>query len=395
MTALDDITKAIERDLQSKPWDAFVRQNPGIAPQVADYLLGGPRPSDTSLGQNHYAHARVRAEDARRALAPAPPPSPGVKLRWSPPSLTNALDYALTNASRVSSALGAGTGRDLRLNARSEVLTGAIAELKGWNDIEQIGGEFDLSTAGSGTIMPREITGVAHFEGIKAYGSGTSRDFFAPRYRVPYMQIENVDVLVRSGATYHSDCFQTQYCTIKELRCDKGTFRTNYQGFFISNEPQQAAQPVPSQVERFILSRWNFRPVDGDYPATWIFKAIPSRTSLALGPWEFSDVWAPDFEAVYHVYPNGYNWKDWNGVDHRYGCFRESRRHANGQTYPFLRFSTSADKVPLGPYQGQACGDCGIGGEGGVWLHPESGGPPGGDFAPADAGLGYVPPGYL
>lgn len=69
MTALDD---SRARDLQSKPWRAFLRDNPGIAPSVEAYLSGGARPSTSSLEPNHYAVARVLAEDARRAGAVLP-----------------------------------------------------------------------------------------------------------------------------------------------------------------------------------------------------------------------------------------------------------------------------------------------------------------------------------
>ncbi len=68
MTALQSVTSAIARDRQSKPFAAFTAQNPGIAPLVIAYLDGGARPTDEQLGLNHYAHARVASEDARRAL---------------------------------------------------------------------------------------------------------------------------------------------------------------------------------------------------------------------------------------------------------------------------------------------------------------------------------------
>ena len=76
MTALDDIIKSQANDQLSKPWDAFTRQNPGVAPLVVSYLAGGPRPTDAQLGKNYYALARVYEEDARRKLGETPPPPP-------------------------------------------------------------------------------------------------------------------------------------------------------------------------------------------------------------------------------------------------------------------------------------------------------------------------------
>ena len=81
MSALQNITDAIARDRQSKPWENFVKQNPGMAPLVTAYLDGtGPRPSDAQLTsngkQNHYAFARRASEDARLALEGDPPEVP-------------------------------------------------------------------------------------------------------------------------------------------------------------------------------------------------------------------------------------------------------------------------------------------------------------------------------
>ncbi len=78
MTALEQITEAIVRDMQSKPYSNFLKQNPGIGPAVDAYLKGGARPSEASLGQNHYARARVASEDARRVLAQVRPAVPKV-----------------------------------------------------------------------------------------------------------------------------------------------------------------------------------------------------------------------------------------------------------------------------------------------------------------------------
>jgi hypothetical protein len=71
------LDESVARDRQSKPWRAFLRDNPGIAPSVETYLDGGARPSTASLEPNHYAVARVLAEDARRTT---PPENPSAEL---------------------------------------------------------------------------------------------------------------------------------------------------------------------------------------------------------------------------------------------------------------------------------------------------------------------------
>ena len=69
MTPLENITAAIAEDMLSNPWKNFIKQNPALGPKVRTYLNGGARPTDSELGNNHYAKARVGSEDARRALA--------------------------------------------------------------------------------------------------------------------------------------------------------------------------------------------------------------------------------------------------------------------------------------------------------------------------------------
>ena len=171
----------------------------------------------------------------------------------------------------------------------------------------------DMSSASSsGHVIPQNNSGTLHFEGIKATVAG---DFFGCRFTNPIIQIEACDISVSDlGTSAHADAFQTQYLTCDELRCDYGTFTTDYQGFFCSNEPQYAGQPSPSKLSKFLLSRWNFKPgpVFGK-PATYFFKAIPSRTNIPLGPWTLDDVWLPDDpEITWRVMPNA-SGIDWAG----------------------------------------------------------------------------------
>ena len=111
MSALEQITESLRRDRLSKPWAAFVRQNPIIAPLVTDYLYGGgPRPSDAQLEPNHYAVARVLAEDTRRSLIAAlPDPQPLYTYRMATfepatdPMLYGTLNVYLPNTGDVGS----------------------------------------------------------------------------------------------------------------------------------------------------------------------------------------------------------------------------------------------------------------------------------------------------
>ena len=353
------LDESLARDLQSKPWSAFLRQNPGIGPLVEAYLAGGPRPDVSRLEPNHYAVARVLAEDERRKTATPPPPPPpsGDKLRYAPPALSNPVNITLTNANRTS-ALSSGQGRDARVSV-AEVLTGGGGQVSGWRNLVWLGGEFQTSgnPSSSGHIVPINNSGTLHFEGIKARVSG---DFFGARFTNPVIQIQNCDIQVSDeGSSAHADAFQTQYLTCDSLRVDRCTIRTDYQGFFCSNEPQYAGQPSPSRLDEFRLSRTNFRPGPQGYPATFVFKAIPSKTSIPLGPWYLDDVWIPDDNPTMRVYPSS-SGTDWAGNPLATKCSRV------GNTVVWTSDAGISGVLTIGTPA---------------------------DFA-AGAGMSYVPPGY-
>lgn len=78
MNAAESLAYAIARKKESKPWNAFVNQNPKVAPPVVAYLSGGPRPTDSQLGNNKYALDCVYTEDARRQLTVKKPSLPSI-----------------------------------------------------------------------------------------------------------------------------------------------------------------------------------------------------------------------------------------------------------------------------------------------------------------------------
>lgn len=331
------------------------------SPKIRDYAIAQAAATQSQEAEIRALTGRVTVLEEGSSEPPPPPPPPPPSselLRYPPPALDNPVEIVLTNSNRGS--IPAGAGRDLRLSC-GEVLTGPLAQLTGWRHIVWIGGEMVTSgnPSSSGHVVPINNSGTLHFEGIKAKVSG---DFFGARFTNPIIQIQNCDIQVSDeGGSAHADCFQTQYLTCNELRCDKGTFRTDYQGFFISNEPQLSNQPLASQVGRFILSRWNFRPGPQGYPATWLFKAIPPRTGAQpLGPWELSDVWIPDDNPTFRVYPSS-SGVDWAGNAFATKCSRV------GDTLTWTADAEISGVVNIG-------------------LPP--------DFA-VGAGVGYVSPGYL
>lgn len=301
-----------------------------------------------------------------------PPPPPGDYL-WPDPVLTNPTVRTLTDAART---VPKGSGQDLQL-LTSGTLRGQIGQVEGYNDVLAVGGKIEGGTFMSqGHIIPRECTGTFMLRDWDIRLPQTS-DALCGRWRCPrfyivncYIEVTSTENGVRPPDQHHADGYQTQQAMHDELGFDRVTIKTDYQGVFLNNEVSTHPEGIPSQVKKTIMSRLLFLPGIGGEPYTYFFKGIPSRTGLVPGPVEMYDVWMPITNALAHIYPNGHTWKAWDGSNNLYGAFLEQRVHANGRTYPFVRFSTSSDKVPAGkPLAGQTCGDCGVRGEGGIWLY--------------------------
>ncbi len=364
--------------------NSFKKDSPLEYQSVVAYLNGGSRPQVAS----DMGVALALTEDARRALGvivepePEPEPTPtSAKLRWKPPALTSPLV-------KVAGGIGTGAGQDLRMTPAS--LSGSMGQIVGYNDVEMIGGAILGGTAGSnGHIVPRENTGTFHLEGWKI-ALTREGDALTVRWRQPILQIQNCWIEVTKATTsFHSDGFQTQEAEIDELRVDRCTIKTDYQGIFMSNEVSSRTGGR-SKVTKTILSRLLFMKGTQGSPASYFFKAFPPRAGTdPLGVTEMYDVWAPDP-------PICYPWTSfsaWSGGSMKHGSFLIDKKHANGSTYKFLKFSTTQDTVPTGTYKGQACEDCGVRGDGGIWV----GAPPASLNVGCDSnvGVGYASPGYL
>lgn len=316
-----------------------------------------------------------------------PQPPDAAKLKWAPPadfgSGVSVVDFILRNGNRQDSVLYNGDGRDLLVH-NPEVITGQIMEFRGWRNIKWVGGEIQRGDTSSGNIIPRNVTGTFHLEGVKIVVN-VDGDAICPRELVNVFQIQNCFVQVTDpDASYHSDGFQTQVCRINSLRFDKCTFVTNYQGVFIQNEvgADWGYPNLDCEVKEMRMSRTNFKP-NGRHPlGSYLFKGFPGNLrNEPPGPWYLDEVYLPT-GGIPYVYPptsfrNGYPnqeaYMKWGGFE---------RSDAQGK---FFAFSTPADKVPYGNYAGQSCNDCQVTG-----VLREKDVP---DFA-ATAGVGYVSPGY-
>lgn len=373
------------------------------APTVTDdaangYVTGGFWTDTTTQKVYICASAVAGNADWQEVVQPAPVDSS--KLAWAPPTLgaggVTVVPFTLTDATRNSSVLGSGAGRDL-LITQTQALTGGMAQMTGWRHIVWIGGELNIASGTNVTcVIPRGCTGTVHLEGIYIHGSGVG-DAFVNRQIGPYItQIENCRFEVNSQAGFHADCFQCQGVELDAVRWDKCTFYTNYQGIFLRN----AYATLPgAYVHNVDIRRTNFRgPGSNRFWQSWEDPAHIGQgayndgTAQAIAPVSLQDVWIagdgdsrPDIGR--RLFPASTFEDGFGGgtASMRRGCFVDSDSTSN-----YVRFSTGSETVPAGgPKSGQATLDCQITGI------IRDGVPPDGDFCPVGvAGLGYSTPGY-
>ena len=342
----------------------------------------------TSADVGSTVRSRVSAFET---ADPDPPPDPGgdPKLRWAPPALSSPTTVALTNTART---IGQGSG-DLRITAQAADLNGYIGQIIGYNDVQMIAGAITGGSAGSsGHVVPRSISGTFHMEGWKLLLT-VNADAVALRELVHIMQLENCHIKVTGASPQHADCVQMQLAMIDDLRVDRVTIETNYQGFFLATETR--SDGLRDRLTHGILSRVLCKP-NVSAPGTYFWKQFPPRPNAdPIGTIELYDFWMPNASTPgMRAFPNA-GFQNWAGGTQKYGNFVTTKVHPTQGTMPFVRFSTSADTVPVGTYAGQQAGDCGIRGDGGIWLYNDLSEVPDDVGCAGDVGRSYTSPGYL
>jgi len=336
---------------------------------VAAYLNGGPEPNFANFSK--LGRGLCGAEKERRGgvVTPPPDPTPGEFL-WDAPVLSNPSTRTLTKASPN---VAVGIKQDLKI-VFGEELDRNVGQIEGYNDV--LMEDFVIrggTPSSSGTIIPRENTGTFFMKNGRVQLT-VAADAIVSRWRTPRIYHVNMWVEVtKAGTTFHSDGFQTQEAIVDELGWDRCTIKSDYQGIFQSNEVQNAG-PARSKVDKTIISRVLFLPGTQGFPATFFFKAFPPRPGAdPIGLTEMYNVFMP-INPVHNqpsVYPNAHSWTGWDGSPMKHGAFMETRMHPQlNRTMRFCRFSTTSDRVPAGmPLAGQQCADCGVRGDGGIWVY--------------------------
>lgn len=332
----------------------------------------------------HTGKAEIHIRNAKGT----PPPPVGGLLAFKPPpgyvggdprdpnNFPGFVVVDLTDANK-GSALTNGGGRDVFFKSAG-LSSGGSIPVEGWRHVMGIAGEVNYGGINNTCFIPRGISGVFHLEGWHIYGTGIG-DAIAGRWDVKEIHVVACRIEVNAQSGFHGDCFQTQELRTDLLAFDHCTFKTNYQGWFISNETSTNPSGRANVLQ---LKGYN---CDFDGPSsTFMWKTLdPLHPSTdVLGPWELINVWIPDVDFGMHVWPKTV-FSRWDSASvagsSKYGCF--VRQDATGK---YLEFSTPADVVPVGANAGLAAGDCRISGK------VRAGKP--GEFAPiTNVGKTYQP----
>ena len=231
--------------------NSYRKDNPA---EYTKASLPGRRARPASYSQMGSRRARA----GRAARARADPPV-GDKLRWAPPALTNPVSFDLTNATRTS------THSRQRPGPRSRAHLHAKSSTAGWG-CSRAGGTSSGSGARWSTSRAPVLAGMSSRRATRARctSRGSRRtvagDFFGCRFTNPIIQIEACDISVTDlGTSAHADCLPDAVPHLRRAALRHGTFTTDYQGFFCSNEPQYAGQPCPRSWASSCSRSWNFK----------------------------------------------------------------------------------------------------------------------------------------
>ena len=239
------------------------------------------------------------------------------KLRWAPPTLRQP-----TTVEAAAGVAGGDSGHVLRLRPSQDYIVKMPSEplsgsgglvIEGGHNVVLIGGEIDVPMqAGDPPSIPSRRglyltsqTGTVHIEGLLIQGPDLSDGIDLDESLGAVVQIENVrveDVHARDESGFtdnHPDVLQT-WAGPAELRVDRLTGSTDYQGMFLAPN-QFGTQPPPREV---VLSHVDLRAAaccygyllwqSGSFPLytndVWV-TLHPSRT-MSSSLWPSPDNWS-------------------------------------------------------------------------------------------------------
>jgi hypothetical protein len=297
----------------------------------------------------------VTAAGAAASVAPSTPEP----LSWAPPSLSDPVTIAVTNANR---RLFLDDRRDYRLTIvepleRELWIEGGrnVVVVGGHVRIDQRGGSSAYQDNTAVKIRFGDPVGVVHVEGLLIDGPSVADGLAIATGRDVQIQNVRVERAYDGVKDEHADCLQVQR-GVGQLRIDGFTCTTHRQGIFLGDHD--------GPIERADLRRVNMAAAGGKhlfFQANAVYPVALHGVWLDTAP-GFSP-WAP---FGFWVYPQK-DGRTYSGVVDR-------RRRA----------VVSRDGKRLWFVGSQISGAI------------RKGNPPAGDFVPASTvGMGYVSPGYV
>lgn len=195
-----------------------------------------------------------------------PPPA----LSWSPPELDDPVTIEITEDNR---SLDLEEDQDYLLQLPDEPLevVGGVT-VTGGDDVVMIGGEIWVPDVGVDegqelrALLMRNQSGTVHVEGVALTGPGLGEGFNFDQRLGAVVQLQNIRVDTVRGTEegHHADVIQS-WAGPAELRIDRLTGSTTYQGFFLL--PQQFGDQA--QPEVFDLRRVDITGDDGSGYLLW------------------------------------------------------------------------------------------------------------------------------
>jgi len=236
------------------------------------------------------------------------------KLRWPPPRLHDPTAVSAGDAPRsgdIAHQLTLSPTRDYLVRMPARALSGGLV-IQGGHNVVLIGGEIDVpmqpgdppsSNSRRGLYLTGQ-TGTVHIEGLSIQGPDLSEGINLSEDKGAAVQLENIRVegvhaRDESGFTdNHPDVLQT-WAGPAELRVDRLSGSTDYQGFFLAPN-EFGSQPPPRQV---LLSRVDLRGANCCYGyLLWLEGSFPIH---------LDDVWVtphPPTTLLHSLFPTPTAW---------------------------------------------------------------------------------------
>ncbi len=168
--------------------------------------------------------------------APEPEPGAPAVLTWAPPELVDPETVELSAENR-SVTLEPDRDYVLELPDEPVEVRGGIT-VEGGRNVVLVGGEIRVGEEGEGNdrraLLLRDQTGTVHVEGLLLSGPGLAEGINLDQRLGAVVQLQNIRVETVHGEEdgHHADVLQT-WAGPAELRIDRLSGRTTYQGFFL------------------------------------------------------------------------------------------------------------------------------------------------------------------